>query len=197
MTNGDDNKDAIIESMAKLVSGFQIHTRTQIDKFVFAEGTRDEAECFLRAGGSLEEAMATFDHEYLGQEVEEHNVFLNEGIDEIWLLVTGGAATAYNNANAEVGTGTSATAENPTQTGLLGSPVYVGMDGSYPLGAGSGQDVDFRGTFGSGVANQVWAEFSTSNGAGDAGENLHRTVSAQGTKTSGQTWVLTITLSAT
>lgn len=192
MTEQDD----VIESLAKLVSGFQIHTKTTTDKILFAEEVRDEAEDFLRSGGSLEEAVAIFENDYLGQEVEERNVFLNEGINDIWNKVVGTLGTAFNNANARVGTGTSTTGASASQTGLLGSPVFVAMDGGYPSGAGAGQNVDFRGTFGSGDANQAWNEFSVDNGSGP-NINLHRTVSTQGTKASGQTWVLTITLSAT
>lgn len=195
MTDRDDQEE-IIESLAKIVSGFQIHARTQIDKILFAEDVRDEAEAFLKSGGSLEVALETFENEYLGQEVEERNLFLNEGINDIWNKVVGTTGTAFNNANARVGTGTSTTAAVATQTGLLLSPVFAAMDATYPLGAGSDQNVDFRGTYTGAQANQAWNEFTVDNGAGP-NINLHRTVSAQGTKTSGQTWVLTITLSAT
>ena len=190
------SKDETIETLAKLVAGFQIHTRTQIDKIVFAEGVRDEAEAFLRAGGDISEALETFDNEYLGQEVEERNLFLNEGLNDIFNKVVGTLGTAFNNANARVGTGTSTTAAVATQTGLLAGAVFKAMDATYPLGAGSNQNVDFRGTYGSADANQIWSEFTVDNGSGP-NINLHRTVSAQGTKVSGQTWVLTITLSPT
>lgn len=192
MTNDKD----IIKSLARIVSGFQIHAITRIDKFIFDEDVREDAEAFLKDGGSLSEAMVQFGHEFLGTEIQEHNLFLNEGINDIWNKVVGTTGTAFNNANARVGTGTSTTAAVATQTGLLGTPVFKAMDATYPLGAGADQDVDFRGTFTGGEANQAWNEFSVDNGSGP-NINLHRTVSAQGTKTSGQTWVLTVTLSAT
>ncbi|MDI6815278.1 MAG: hypothetical protein QMC90_04280 [Dehalococcoidales bacterium] len=36
------------------------------------------------------------------------NLMLNEGINEIWALVTGAGGTAYNNANAQIGVGNKA-----------------------------------------------------------------------------------------
>jgi hypothetical protein len=43
----------------------------------------------------------------------EGNVLLNEGINEMLLLLTGGAGTAYSNANAYLGVGDSAPASSP------------------------------------------------------------------------------------
>ncbi|MEE9569319.1 MAG: hypothetical protein V3W37_08035 [Candidatus Binatia bacterium] len=187
----------IIESLAKVISGFQVHTITRLDKIEFGEDIRDEAEAFLQDGGSLDEAIERFGGDLLETSIEEHNVFLNEGINDIFNKIVGTVGTAFNNANAECGVGNSTTSESATQTGLIGgSQLYKAQDGSYPLGAGSGQNVDFRSTFGSSEANFAWEEFCTRNGVAP-GIDLHRTVSAQGTKISGQTWVLTITLSAT
>jgi hypothetical protein len=98
--------------------------------------------------------------------------------------------TAYNNANARVGVGDSTAAEAATQTALQGaSTAFKGMDTGYP--SRSAQTVSFRGTFGGSEANFAWEEFTVDNGA-TPNKNLVRKVSAQGTKTSGQTWELTI-----
>lgn len=201
MMSDKDSHGALTEALARIVSGFQIHAITRIDKMIFSEDSREEAEAFLRAGGNLQEAMSKFDHRFLGTEKEEFNVFLNEGIDRIWELVTGGSAVHFDNATAYTGVGNSTTSASASDTGLIGASfLCLGMDATYPLGAGSGQDVDFRSTYGSAQANFAWEEFTVADGSGcdDAGAaiNLHRTVSAQGTKVSGQTWVLTITLSA-
>ncbi len=191
------SNEEIIESMARIISGFQVHTITRLDKLEFDESIREEAEAFLLGGGDMEEAVDRYGGELLETSIEEHNVFLNEGINDIWNKVVGTVGTAFNNANAECGVGNSTTAENATQTGLIGgSQLYKAQDGSYPSGAGAGQNVDFRSTFTGSEANFAWEEFCTRNGVAP-GIDLHRTVSAQGTKTSGQTWVLTITLSAT
>ncbi len=130
------------------------------------------------------------DQPYKVSEVEG-NIGLNEGIAELLDLACGlGTPTAYNNANARVGVGDSTTAEAATQTGLLGTnTAFKAMDATYP--SRSAQTVSFRGTFGGTEANFAWQEFTVDNGA-TPNKNLVRKVSAQGTKTSGQTWELTI-----
>jgi len=87
--------------------------------------------------------------------------------------------------------GDSTTAEAATQTDLQAATnkTYVGMDATYP--SRSAQTVSFRSTYGSAVANYAWQEFIVRNGA-TALKDIIRKVSAQGTKTSGQTWELTI-----
>jgi hypothetical protein len=63
------------------------------------------------------------------------------------------------------------------------------MDGGYPQR--SGQVASWKGTFGDGVAEFAWEEFTVDNGAaGDV--NLNRYVTSKGTKGSGETWVLTV-----
>lgn len=121
----------------------------------------------------------------------EGNIGLNEGIAELLDLACGlGTPTAYNNANARVGVGDGTAAEAATQTALQGaSTAFKGMDTGYP--SRSAQTVSFRGTFGGSEANFAWEEFTVDNGA-TPNKNLVRKVSAQGTKTSGQTWELTI-----
>ena len=173
----------------------RLSTKFVLDKFEFNEAVRKEAEDFLRAGGSVADAVKTFGGHFEHAEFEK-NVFLNEGIQELWdLAIAAGGTTAYNNANARVGVGSDNTAENATQTGLIdGTPTFKAMDATYPIR--TNQTVDFRGTFGSGDANEAWNEFTVDNG-NTRNKNLNRKVSAQGTKTSGQTWVLTISLTIT
>ena len=122
------------------------------------------------------------------------NLLLNEGIDEAEKLACGIAATAYSNANARLGVGDSSAAEAATQTGLQAAPnkFWKAMDATYPT-VGS-QVMTFKATFGSAEANYAWAEFTVVNAVDDTGKNLNRKVSAQGTKASGQTWVLTLTI---
>jgi hypothetical protein len=120
------------------------------------------------------------------------NVLLNEGITAMLTLIIGGAETAYSNANAELGVGNSSTAANSTQTDLQGaSNEWNAMDASYPQV--SGQIVTFRSTFGSTEANFAWEEFSVRNGS-VANKNLNRKVTSKGTKASGETWILTLTI---
>ncbi|HLE02979.1 MAG TPA: hypothetical protein VI877_05785 [Dehalococcoidia bacterium] len=121
----------------------------------------------------------------------EGNIGLNEGIAEWMDLAMGAGGTAYNNANSQTGVGDSTTAEAATQTDLQAAvnKTYKGMDATYP--SRSAQTVSFRSTYGSADANYAWAEFIVRNGA-TALKDIIRKVSAQGTKTSGQTWELTI-----
>ncbi len=123
------------------------------------------------------------------------NLLLNEGIAEIWDLACGlGSPTAFNNANAQLGTGTSTTAAAATQTDLLTAGVWMDMEATYPQRAA--ETVTFRSVFGSGDANQAWQEFSVRNGA-SADKNMNRKVSDQGTKASGQTWTLDLQITLT
>ena len=130
--------------------------------------------------------------EHYDESVIDGNVLLNEGIAELLLLLTGGAATAFNQTNAYLGVGTDATAESATDTGLGANPVYVQCEAGYPQIAG--QTVTWRAVFGSAVANQAWNEFTVANANSDAGDNLNRKTSAQGTKTAGQTWTLDLSI---
>lgn len=123
-----------------------------------------------------------------------HNGLLNEGINNMWTLVCGGAATAYNNANARLGVGDSATAFAATQTGLQAATnkVFKAMEATFPT-YGTAQKATFKSSFATGEANWVWNEWSVDNGA-TADLNMNRKVEALGTKSSG-TWALTIEIS--
>lgn len=122
----------------------------------------------------------------------EHNLLLNEGITRLLNLLTGTTTNPYNNANARIGVGNSTTAAAATQTALQGgSTLFKAMDATYPQV--SGQTVTFRATFGGTDANFAWEEFSIDNGS-TPNENLNRKVQALGTKSSGSTWVLTVTI---
>ena len=93
------------------------------------------------------------------------NLLLNEGIAELLLLLTGGAATAFSNANARLGVGDSTAAAAAAQTGLqaASNKTYQAMEAGYPQIAA--QTVTFRAVFGSAAANHAWQEFTVANGA--------------------------------
>lgn len=118
------------------------------------------------------------------------NLLLAEGIGEFLKLLTGVAATPFNQANAFLGVGDSAAAETAAQTGLQASTnkAYVACSAGYPTIAGN--VVTWRGVFGGTVANFAWNELTVANGNSDVAINLNRKVTAQGTKTTGQTWTL-------
>jgi len=125
---------------------------------------------------------------------EFDNVFLNSGINEIWKLVCGNAGTAFTNALATIGVGDSTTAEDSAQTDLqaVTNKTYKGMEATYPT-SGTSQKATFQSSFGSDDANYSWQEFVIKNSSSSI--CLNRKVSNQGTKVSGQTWVLTVELS--
>ena len=133
--------------------------------------------------------------EHYEKNIIEGNLLLNEGIAEFLSLLTGGAATAFSNASARLGVGDSTTAAVATQTALQAATnkLYKAMEAGYPTV--TGQSVNFRSVFGSAEANFAWEEFSVMNGADETtAKNLNRKVSAQGTKASGQTWQLDLTI---
>lgn len=124
----------------------------------------------------------------------EGNLLLNEGITLLLNLLIGAAGIVYNAANTRIGVGDSATAAVATQVGLLGTTnrFWRVMDATFP--SVSAQTVSFRATFGTNEANFVWNEITVVNTADDMGQNLCRRVQAMGTKASGTTWVVTVTV---
>lgn len=132
------------------------------------------------------------------EEVEEveHNLLLNEGIQRLLDLLIAAGGVAYNNANAFVGVGASATAEAATQTDLQTTPFYKAMNATFPSRAA--QTVSWQSDFTTTEANIVWNEWSVSAGATTASgagftvgtTNLNRKVASLGTKATG-TWTLT------
>lgn len=120
----------------------------------------------------------------------EGNLLLNEGINEMWQLIAGEAATAFSEANARIGVGDSSTAAAATQTDLQASTnkTYKAMNTNYPSIAN--QTITFQADFGSGDANYAWEEWVVDNGAVGL-KTMNRKVTSLGTK-SGGTWTLTV-----
>lgn len=140
---------------------------------------------------SKEEAMKLFGCPQFTE--IEGNLLLNEGINELWTILCSATGTKFDNTNAYLGVGDSSAAENATQTGLQAATnkLYKAMEASYPT-YGTSQKATWKSSFGSAEANFAWNEFTVANGNSDASKNLNRKVSSQGTKTSGQTWELTL-----
>jgi len=128
------------------------------------------------------------------ESVIDGNLLLNEGIQLLEDLLIGAGGTAYNNASAYLGVGDSSTAESAAHTGLQASTnkTYKAMQATYPSRAS--QTITWRAVFTSSDANYAWNEFTIVNASTDTGTNLNRKVSSQGTKASGQTWTLDMTL---
>jgi hypothetical protein len=181
-----------------LADGISHKTVARIHKFLDPTGMIDKLSRF---GVPIEVLKRSFADQYLGS-VEfdsgepDGNLCLNSGIQAFEGLLSGiSSPTAWNNAHAYLGVGDSTTAAAATQTDLQASTnyTYVGMVASYP--SQSGQTITWQASFGSGSANYAWNEFVVSNASSKgSGTCINRLVSAQGTKTSGQTWVLSLSI---
>jgi len=136
---------------------------------------------------SDDEALALFGAPQLTE--VEGNCLLNEGMNELWTILCSSSGTKYDNATAQCGTGTSATAADPADSSLTAG-VWKAMMASFPT-YGTANKATWKSEFLSAEANQVWAEFSVRNGA-SADKMMNRKVSAQGTKVSGQVWELSL-----
>jgi hypothetical protein len=136
------------------------------------------------------------------------NLLLNAGITRMLNLLIGTASLGvYSNAKSRVGVGNSATAESASQTDLQASAgasnrYYQAVNGSYP--SVSSQTLTAQSTFATGDGNFVWAEWGIDGGGAssavvgtfnttDCGL-LNRKVAALGTKASGASWTLTVTI---
>jgi hypothetical protein len=116
----------------------------------------------------------------------------NAGRDLITAMLFGTTETPFNAANAYIGVGDSTTAFATTQTDLQATTNFLrkGMDSGFPTIAGN--ILTFESTFASAEANFAWNEWAIHNAA-SAGTMLDRVVEYNGTKLSGQTWVLKLT----
>lgn len=132
---------------------------------------------------------------------ETGNLLVYGGGSALWdLFIGAGNVSAFNNANAYLGVGDSSTAAAATQTDLQASTNKhrEAMDATYPLhtdgtGSSSNAQVTFKSTYETGDANFTWQEWAIFN-ASTSGRMLNRKVFSGGTKTSSDSWALTITL---
>lgn len=119
------------------------------------------------------------------------NALVNEGINEMWTVLCSATGAEWDNTNANLIVGTGSGAEDPGDTeATFTAGVKKGMEASFPT-YGTSQKATWKSSYGSGDANQAWNEFGVLNAA-TSGKLMNRKVSAQGTKTSGQTWELTL-----
>lgn len=184
-------------NILELHDGFTLHGIWSLPKWDWQGNTKlqEYAEKLMNEGQSFLESFNMFgkyciqDDSPIGE-----NLMLNVGINIMLSLLAGGAGTVFSNANGRIGVGDSSTAAAASQTGLqaASNKAYVAYDSTYPV-YGSSQTFVTRATFGSSTGNFAWNEFTNDNGTPTT--SLNRLVSAQGTKTSGQTWqpIITIT----
>jgi hypothetical protein len=118
-------------------------------------------------------------------------------------VTAGQALTYFNNAQAAIGVGDSSTAAAASQTNLQASTnkLRVGMSSTYPqhtdATTSGGATITFQSSFSSGQANYAWNEVGVFSSTTDGvGRMLNRLAPSggYGTKASGGTWTLQISL---
>jgi hypothetical protein len=114
----------------------------------------------------------------------------NAGRNHVAAAAIGEGITPFNAANAFIGVGNSAAAFDATHTDLQGgSKARKGMEAGYP--SRNVNVLTFRALFGTADANFSWDEWGVFNAAA-AGTMFNRKVEALGTKTSAQSWQMTV-----
>ena len=151
-----------------------------------------EIEKMLRRGTSIEDVVSAIENALVGVMTISGNIFLDEGINHIWKLVTGQNVTPFS-SNSCIGVGDGTDPEDPSLTGLTGTnKYYKQVDEGYPRIDGT--HIYFRSTFGPNEANFSWNEWTVANGCGDEYINMNRRQTSMGTKASGATWVLEVSM---
>jgi len=136
----------------------------------------------------------------------EGNCLLNDGINNILTpALIGGSYTALNTTDGCIGVGNGTTAAAATQTALQGSSCqWVIVTAT--TGTGSSQQLVLQASFGSSYGNFAWQEIcaastttpaslpSTATTPPATAHILNRLVQSMGTKASGTTWTVTLTI---
>jgi len=108
------------------------------------------------------------------------------------LVAGSGAINPFNATFARIGVGDGTTAYASTQTDLVGTNKFRKLVDSAPVVTAN--SVDFTSTFASTEANFAWGEMALFNSASGAYMATRRTVTTFGTKTTADTWVITLTV---
>jgi len=133
----------------------------------------------------------------------ERNLLTTAGLQRITNLIIGAAGQALTATSGRIGVGdatTPAAAVGDTNLAAATNRQFQPFDAGYPTAVGG--VITVQSTFGGTVANFAWNEFGIDIGTPTvaAGTTVnavllnHRVGIAQGTKTSGQTWVAQSTI---
>lgn len=127
----------------------------------------------------------------------EGNMLVTAGVNLMFSVLTSQGGTVFSNANANIGVGNGTGTALAADTDLSGaSKTRKGMrSGSFPSVPAS-EAVQFSSDFLSAEANYAWNEWGVFNAA-SAGTMLNHKYETLGTKASGGTWTLTVTISVT
>lgn len=130
----------------------------------------------------------------------ERNLLMYGGASALWDRLTEGTPTVteFDNTNAYLGVGDSSTAAAATQTDLQAATnkSRKAMQATYPNhtdGTASGNaSCSFKSSWDTSSGNFAWNEWALFN-ASSSGRMFSRKVVSLGTKTSSDTWTLTVT----
>jgi hypothetical protein len=135
----------------------------------------------------------------------DRNLLTTAGLTRITSLITAGGGQALTNTSGRIGVGNGAGTAAVGDTDLSAAAGSANrwfqvMDATYPSTAAG--VITARSTFASGDGNFAWNEFGidigtptvTSGNTVNATLLNHKTSIAQGTKTAGQTWTATATI---
>lgn len=142
------------------------------------------------------------------QDLHEGNLLMYGGASCLWEFAMGNGTTTadqtltyFSTTRAAIGVGDSSTAAAATQTNLQAATNLVrklcSTAGSYPshtdATTSGAATITFKSSFDTSSANWAWNEWGIFNTATAAtGRMLNRKVSSMGTKTSSDTWTLSI-----
>ena len=134
-------------------------------------------------------------------EIQDHqgNALVYGGASAIWERLKGTGVTAFDNSNAYLGVGDSTTAVASDQTDLQASTnkFRKAMEATFPThtdgtSTASHAQMVYKSSYSTAQANYAWNEWALFN-ASSSGRMLNRRVFSGGTKTSSDTWTLTVT----
>jgi len=111
------------------------------------------------------------------------------------LFAGSGAVNAFNVTNARIGVGDGSTAFAATQTDLVGTNKFRKIVNTAPVVTAN--SIDYTSTFTSTEGNFAWNEMALFNSSSGSYMATRRTVTSFGTKTSSDTWIITLTVVVT
>lgn len=140
-------------------------------------------------------------------EKDNCNLVLNAGWQMIMNGIAGSAVTKFASGTGRIGGGISATAPAATQTDLQAATgttnrCWEVLNATPTVGSTGAAGLILAATFPTGDGNFAWAEFGVDSGTAQnstasVAPMLNRGTASPGTKTSAQTWNVTVTISWT
>jgi len=139
---------------------------------------------------TIADAKIKYNKQLISEKKVYGNIILDGGATVILQLLTGvSGVNPYNNANAQICISNNNTTPSASQTSLGGtSSICLPMNSGYPTVSGSA--ATFQSTASSSQANFCWYMWGLFNGV----TYLNAVQVNMGTKTSNETWIITVQL---